>query len=122
MVRAWISLRKTVAGIGEGRRGMKRVGEMVVLVTGSTDGIGKETAGRLAGMGATVLVHGRTRQRADEALEELRGGTGSGQVSAVVGDLSSVAGVRGLAEEVRVGYDGLDALINNAGRQRMDTS
>lgn len=94
---------------------MKRVEEMVVLVTGSTDGIGKETAVRLARMGATVLVHGRTQQRADEALEELRGGDGSGQVSAVVGDLSSMNGVRGLAEGVRAGYDGLDVLINNAG-------
>lgn len=94
---------------------MKRVEEMVVLVTGSTDGIGKETAGRLAGMGATVLVHGRARQRADDALEELREETGSGRMSAVVGDLSSMGGTRGISEQVQAEHGRLDVLINNAG-------
>ncbi len=42
-----------------------------MLVTGSTDGIGKETARRLAEMDATVLVHGRSRERGEEAQRKL---------------------------------------------------
>lgn len=41
---------------------MRRVEEVVMLATGSTDGIGKETAVRLAEVGATVLVHGRAKR------------------------------------------------------------
>ena len=48
-------------------------GDLVVLVTGSTDGIGKETARRLAAMGASVLVHGKSRERGEQAVRELRG-------------------------------------------------
>ncbi|QIN77216.1 SDR family NAD(P)-dependent oxidoreductase [Rubrobacter marinus] len=94
---------------------MRQVEGSVMLVTGSTDGIGKETARRLAEMGATVLVHGRSRERGEEALEELREGTGNENLRLVVGDLSSMAQVRDLAEQVRSEHDGLDVLINNAG-------
>ena len=103
---------------------MKPVGQTVVLVTGSTDGIGRETATRLVGMGATVLIHARSRERGQEALSELRGGTGSDKLELVVGDLSSMTEVRDMAEQVRAEYDGLDVLINNAGvvaRERTET-
>ncbi len=50
---------------------MRRVEGSVMLVTGSTDGIGKETARRLAEMDATVLVHGRSRERGEEAQRKL---------------------------------------------------
>ena len=85
------------------REAVRRVEDAVMLVTGSTDGIGKETAGRLAGMGATVLVHARSTQRGQEALEELRERTGSRKLGLVVGDLSSLAEVRGIAEQVEAG-------------------
>ena len=86
-----------------------------MLVTGSTDGIGKETARRLAQMGATVLVHGRSRKRGEKALEEILERTGSKKLGLVVGDLSSLSQVRGIAEQVKADYDRLDVLINNAG-------
>ena len=95
---------------------MKPVEEMVVLVTGSTDGIGKEASRHLATMGTTVLVHGRSRERGEEALSELRGETSSKGLGLVVGDLSSMEEVRGMAEQVRdAGRGRLDVLINNAG-------
>ena len=95
---------------------MKSVEGAVVLVTGSTDGIGKETARRLARMGASVLVHGRSRERAEEAVFELRGETGDEELGLVVGDLSSMEEVRGMAGQVReAGRGRLDVLINNAG-------
>lgn len=86
-----------------------------MLVTGSTDGIGKETAKRLAQMGATILIHGRSRERGEETLQELRKKTGNNDLGLVVGDLSSMAQVRGIAEQVRAEHDRLDILINNAG-------
>lgn len=84
-----------------------------VLVTGSTDGIGRQTARDLAGMGATVLVHGRDSGKVEEALGEVR--AGSGDARGYVADLSSLDEVRRLAEEVSREHDALDGLVNNAG-------
>ena len=86
-----------------------------MLVTGSTDGIGKETAARLAGAGATVILHARSRERGEQVLREIRERTGSEGLRLVVGDLSSLAQVRGISEQVKAGYNRLDVLINNAG-------
>ncbi len=51
--------------------------DQVILVTGSTDGIGKQTAHDLAAMGATVLLHGRLRERAVSTLQEIYAATGN---------------------------------------------
>ena len=104
---------------------MRRVEDAVVLVTGSTDGIGKETARRLAKMGATVLLHARSQERGEQTLEELGEATAGSKLGLVVGDLSSMREVRGIAEQVGArGDEGLDVLINNAGvvaERRMET-
>ncbi|WP_433154148.1 SDR family NAD(P)-dependent oxidoreductase [Actinomadura nitritigenes] len=84
-----------------------------VLVTGGTGGIGKETARALVAMGARVVVVGRDRVRAEAAAREL-GGDGAG-VSGVTADLSRLAGLRALADEMRARHDRLDVLINNLG-------
>jgi NAD(P)-dependent dehydrogenase (short-subunit alcohol dehydrogenase family) len=81
-----------------------------VLVTGATDGLGRALATRLAGDGATVLAHARSEERARETIGELL--DGPGDVRLVIGDLSSLAAVRALAEQVP---DRLDVLVNNAG-------
>ena len=88
---------------------------MTVLVTGATNGIGLETAKSLAGMGARVLVHGRSSERGRAALEEIRRVAPSAQVEFVKADLSSLASVRGLAQEVLKRAPKLNVLINNAG-------
>jgi NAD(P)-dependent dehydrogenase (short-subunit alcohol dehydrogenase family) len=87
--------------------------EKTILITGSTDGVGRRVAERLAGSGATVLVHGRDRARAESLLTEIRrvGGTGTFYPA----DFSSLAEVRALAEAVQRDHDRLDILINNAG-------
>lgn len=86
-----------------------------VLITGSTDGIGKQTALELSRLGATVLLHGRSRERGLSALYEVRSQTGNENNDLFTADLSSLGEVRRLAEEVRHKYDRLDVLINNAG-------
>src|SRR4249919_3384585 len=87
----------------------------VVLVTGATDGLGKAVSIELARAGATVLVHGRIRDRAEEALTEIRDASGSDLLRACVGDLASLAQVRSLAESVAATEPRLDVLVNNAG-------
>jgi len=83
----------------------------VVLVTGSTSGIGREVARNLAETGATVLVHGRDAERARETVAELRG---EGH-EFFLADFADLDDVRGLAERVLDDHDRLDCLVNNAG-------
>src|ERR1700730_7994925 len=84
-----------------------------VLITGSTDGVGRYVAERLAAQGWRVLVHGRDRSRGEAVVEQIT--QQGGEARFLVADLSSLAGVRSLAEAVRRDGDGLDALVNNAG-------
>ena len=55
---------------------MRAPTELTVLVTGATDGLGKRVALELANRGATVLVHGRSSERCEAVLKEVRRGTG----------------------------------------------
>ena len=89
--------------------------EATMLVTGATDGLGKRVALKLAETGASVLLHGRNRERCEAALEEIRKETGSEKLSSYLADFSSLSAVHGLAEQILSDYDRLDVLINNAG-------
>ena len=94
---------------------MRDAPEATILVTGATDGLGKHVASALARRGATVLLHGRSPERLEVTLEELRGQTSSQKVGSYLADLSSLAAVRDLAERILSEYDRLDVLVNNAG-------
>ncbi|MCK8519475.1 SDR family NAD(P)-dependent oxidoreductase [Methanoculleus sp. 7T] len=89
--------------------------EQTILVTGSTDGIGKATAHVLARQGHRVLLHGRNRGKGRAVLDELEESTGSDRLALFIADLSVQERVRGLAEEVGEACDRIDVLINNAG-------
>lgn len=91
------------------------VEDQVILITGSTDGLGKATALELASRGARVLLNGRDRPRGQAALEEIRQASGNPAVDLCLADLSSQRQVRALAGEVLQKYNRLDALVNNAG-------
>jgi NAD(P)-dependent dehydrogenase (short-subunit alcohol dehydrogenase family) len=94
---------------------MRNVEEAVVLVTGSTDGLGKRVAQDLAQKGATVLLHGRDPERGEAVAREIREGTGNDDLRYYLADFSSLEQTRRLAEEIRADRDRLDVLINNAG-------
>lgn len=94
---------------------MKPIDELVMLVTGSTDGIGMITAHELARMGATVLVHGRSSDMCRRTVTAIREHSGNGRVSSYIGDLSSLTEVRAMAQQIVSDLPGLDVLINNAG-------
>jgi len=87
----------------------------VVIVTGSNSGIGKATAKALAGMGATVVMAVRNRERGEMAQAEIAEETGNKSVSVMVCDLASRDSIKRFAEEFKKEYDRLDVLINNAG-------
>jgi NAD(P)-dependent dehydrogenase (short-subunit alcohol dehydrogenase family) len=84
---------------------MRPLEEQTILVTGSSDGHGKRVAEELAARGATVLVHGRDREKTEAAASEIGG------EQARIADLASLEEVRRLAVEI----DELDTLVNNAG-------
>lgn len=87
--------------------------EKTILVTGSTDGVGRLVAARLAAQGAEVLVHGRNQERGESLLAEI--GKAGGRAAFYPADFSSLEEVRRLAEEVKRDHSHLDILINNAG-------
>ena len=90
-----------------------RLDGKTILITGSTDGVGRRVAQRLGAMGARVLVHGRDRVRGERLVEELR--AGGAAAAFYQADLASLAAVRRLAGAVRNDHARLDVLINNAG-------
>jgi NAD(P)-dependent dehydrogenase (short-subunit alcohol dehydrogenase family) len=85
-----------------------------VLVTGSTDGVGRYVAARLAAAGAKILLHGRDKARAKSLADEIKR---EGHVEPVFyqADLSSLAASRQLAEAVLAEHKRLDVFISNAG-------
>ena len=94
---------------------MREISEQVILVTGATDGLGRGVAADLASRGATVLLHGRSPERLERTLAELRDETGSEKLRTYRADFASLAEVRAMAAEVAANEQRLDALVNNAG-------
>ena len=94
---------------------MRNVAEVTILVTGATDGLGKRVASALAGQGATLLLHGRNRERLQATMEEVSEQTGSEKLRYYLADFSSLDAVRKLAERILSDEDRLEVLINNAG-------
>ncbi|WP_244976157.1 SDR family NAD(P)-dependent oxidoreductase [Nocardia huaxiensis] len=85
-----------------------------VLITGSTDGLGRELAVRLGAAGARVIVHGRDAERAARVAEEIAAAGGPAS-DIVLADLSELAEVDRLATEIGSRTTRLDVLVNNAG-------
>ena len=85
-----------------------------VLITGSTDGVGRYVAAKLASAGAKVLIHGRDVARGKTLADEIKR-EGRGEAVFYQADLSSLSGVRQLAEAVLADHKRLDIFISNAG-------
>ena len=95
--------------------GLARLDGRTCLVTGATSGIGLETACGLAALGAQVVMVGRDRQRGEQARKAVVEKSGNDRVDLLLADLSSLAGIRGLAQEFLDSYPALHVLVNNAG-------
>jgi len=87
--------------------------DQVVLITGASNGIGKQLAIDFAAIGATVVGCGRSISRLKEALIEVRRSSPS---SAMIGcDVSDAEQVQGMIAKVLADHGRIDILINNAG-------
>ncbi|CAN5746958.1 SDR family oxidoreductase [soil metagenome] len=87
----------------------------VCLVTGATSGLGQVTAHELARKGATVVVVGRSWQKAETTVDEIKSQTSNENVEYLLADLSSQQEIRNLASEFKTRHEHLDVLVNNAG-------
>ena len=86
----------------------------IVLITGATSGIGRETALGLAVMGATVVIFARNQEKATAVIKEIKA-QGNESADFIKCDLDSLDSVRKAANEFKTRYQRLDVLINNAG-------
>jgi len=87
----------------------------VVLVTGSTDGIGRATARALAAGGMKVILHGRSKPKVDAALAAMSAELPGAELEGVSFDLGSQAAVRRGAEHILARVPALHVVIHNAG-------
>jgi len=98
-----------------GKSSLKKMEAKTILVTGATDGIGKQTALELAQMGHKVLVHGRNKAKSEKAAARIRNTSGNDKVEAVHADLTDFDEIKVLAETIKARQSRLDVLLNNAG-------
>lgn len=87
----------------------------IILVTGSTDGIGLATTRMLVSLGHHVLLHGRNPAKLKEVEEMLSALPNGGHIESYIADLSRMIDVAALAKAVTEQHVRLDVLINNAG-------
>lgn len=86
-----------------------------ILITGSTDGIGKHLAMKLASEGHEVILHGRNSEKLRVALSDIQLKTGNKNIHGYLADFSKLADVYRFSEEIRRDFDKIDVLFNNAG-------
>lgn len=89
--------------------------DKTVLITGATNGIGKATARAIAAAGATLVIHGRDRSRAEAVCEEIRAESRNENIHTILADFASLEQVRSLALDFRERFGALHVLVNNAG-------
>ncbi|WP_418513204.1 SDR family NAD(P)-dependent oxidoreductase [Corallibacter sp.] len=86
-----------------------------ILITGSTDGIGKLTALKLAKEGHEIYLHGRSEDKLNTVINELKEASNNQNIKGFVADFSDLNAVKQMAEQIKNEVSSLDILINNAG-------
>jgi NAD(P)-dependent dehydrogenase (short-subunit alcohol dehydrogenase family) len=85
-----------------------------ILITGSTDGVGRVVAQKLADGGAHIIVHGRDSERGKRLVDSIQA-AGRGAATFCRADFAALAEVRRLADDILHNFSRIDILINNAG-------
>jgi NAD(P)-dependent dehydrogenase (short-subunit alcohol dehydrogenase family) len=86
-----------------------------IAITGSTDGIGKLTATKLASEGHQIIVHGRSSEKLENTISEIKGITNNDRISGFVSDLSDFDSIKKMIAQISTEVPSIDVLINNAG-------
>lgn len=87
----------------------------IILITGATDGVGKESAKALAKLGHKVIIHGRNKAKAESVIKEIKSENIHADLDYIIADLLSFKAIREMSLEFKKKYTHLDVLINNAG-------
>jgi NAD(P)-dependent dehydrogenase (short-subunit alcohol dehydrogenase family) len=95
------------------------VEEQSVVITGSSQGIGKVTAGRFAEQGADVVVSSRSQEKIDDVVAGIEGSDAPGDAIAVECDVREREAVEALVDAAVSEFGGLDTMVNNAGASFM---
>ncbi|WP_295667158.1 SDR family NAD(P)-dependent oxidoreductase [uncultured Mucilaginibacter sp.] len=88
-----------------------KIKNKIALITGSTAGIGFAIAKALANEGAQVVVNGRTAERVNKAVEQLKNETGNENITGIIADFADKAQVQNLIDQLPE----VDILVNNVG-------
>ena len=86
-----------------------------ILITGSTDGIGKLVAIKFAEQGHEVYLHGRNREKLATVVSEIKEQTKNENIKGFVADFSDLDAVKQMAHQIEEESSKIDVLINNAG-------
>jgi NAD(P)-dependent dehydrogenase (short-subunit alcohol dehydrogenase family) len=86
-----------------------------ILITGSTDGIGKLAAMKMAKDGHHVFLHGRNAEKLKTVIEEVKQATQNANIDGFVADFSDMTQVKSMSDAINATVPHLDILINNAG-------
>jgi len=89
--------------------------DKICLITGATDGIGKETARCLGKQNAQLILVGRNPEKGEKVQKKLIAITGNDQIDIMTADLSNMNAIQKLSAEIHKKYNKLNVLINNAG-------
>ncbi|GAA4278706.1 SDR family NAD(P)-dependent oxidoreductase [Aquimarina mytili] len=86
-----------------------------IVITGSTDGIGKLTAIKLANNGHNVYIHGRSPEKLANVILEIKQTSNNPNIEGFAADFSNLEDVKSMADEIKAKLSKIDVLINNAG-------
>lgn len=86
-----------------------------ILITGSTDGIGKLAAIKLAKDGHQLYLHGRNSEKLSKVIEEVKSASNNTNIDGFVMDLADLNTVKKVSDQIKSEIPSLDILINNAG-------
>ena len=89
--------------------------DTVILLTGATDGIGKQTAIELANLQATLIMHGKDEQKGQDLRNELITSSQNTNIYYFNADFTSFYEVDEMIKKIKNRFSHIDILINNAG-------
>lgn len=93
-----------------------------ILITGSTDGIGKLAAIKLAKDGHTIYLHGRNSEKLEKVISEVKVAADNENIKGFIADFSDLGAVKQMMLQVKEQLAHLDVLINNAGVLKTPTA
>ncbi len=100
----------------------RNMANQVVIITGSSSGIGLQTAKGLAARNATIVMATRNKAKTEPLMDEIKKETGNSNIDFIPLDLTDLKSVKAFAQEFKTKYNHLDVLVNNAALTSMKST